>query len=41
MGVQLELSPYNAAMTGDGELWVGEDGLPLRQILRWRFPAVL
>lgn len=38
-GVQLELSPYNAAMTGDGELWVGADGLPLRQILRLRFPA--
>ncbi|MBI1296143.1 hypothetical protein GC175_14410 [bacterium] len=36
--VQLEVSPYNAQMTGDGELWVGEDGLPLRQILNLRFP---
>ncbi len=36
--VQLEVSPYNAQMTGDGELWVGEDGLPLRQILNLHFP---
>jgi hypothetical protein len=36
--VQLEVSPYNAQMTGDGELWIGEDGFPLRQILNLRFP---
>ena len=37
--VQLEISSRNAEMTGDGELWVGEDGLPLRQILRLHFPV--
>ncbi len=36
--IQLEVSPVSAQMTGDGELWVGEDGLPLRQILRLHFP---
>jgi len=36
--VQLEVSAYNAQMTGDGELWIGADGLPLRQIIRLRFP---
>ncbi len=37
--MQLEVSAYNAQMTGDGELWVGTDGLPLRQILHLRFPV--
>ncbi len=37
-GMMLNPSPYYAAMTGTGELWVGEDGLPLRQILRLQFP---
>ncbi|MCP4164656.1 MAG: LamG domain-containing protein [Chloroflexi bacterium] len=36
--MQLSPSPYYAGMTGNGELWVGEDGLPLRQILRLQFP---
>ncbi|MCO6453542.1 MAG: hypothetical protein J5I90_22360 [Caldilineales bacterium] len=36
--VQLSPSPYYAGMTGTGELWVGEGGLPLRQILRLQFP---
>lgn len=37
-GVTLEPSAYYQAMTGVGELWVGENGLPLRQILDLRFP---
>lgn len=37
--MQLEISAYHAQMSGDGELWVGADGLPLRQIIRLRFPA--
>ena len=37
-GVTLEPSPYYQAMTGAGELWIGENGLPLRQILDLRFP---
>lgn len=32
--MQLEVSADHAQMTGDGELWVGADGLPLRQITR-------
>lgn len=32
-GVKLDLPAQYAAMTGNGELWVGADGLPLRQIL--------
>jgi hypothetical protein len=37
-GVSLEQPQYYRDMTGDGELWVGEDGLPLRQILNLNFP---
>jgi hypothetical protein len=37
-GVQLATSDYYRNMTGDGELWVGEDGLPLRQVLNLNFP---
>ncbi len=36
--LHLSTSPYYKDMTGDGELWVGEDGLPLRQILNLNFP---
>ncbi len=36
--VQLEAPAYYRDMTGSGELWVGEDGLPLRQILDLNFP---
>ncbi len=39
LNMQLAVSDYQAQMTGDGELWIGEDGLPLRQILRLHFPA--
>ncbi|MCE7989828.1 MAG: hypothetical protein DYG89_52445, partial [Caldilinea sp. CFX5] len=35
---RLEVPRYYAEMTGDGELWVGADGLPLRQILHLQFP---
>ena len=38
-GLELSVSPYLQGMTGDGELWLSEDGLPLRQILRLRYPA--
>ena len=37
-GVSLDLPKQYVDMTGDGELWVGADGLPLRQILRLHFP---
>lgn len=37
-GVSLQSPTYYRDMTGDGELWVSEDGLPLRQILRLNFP---
>ena len=37
-GVQLEAPAYYRDMTGSGELWVGTNGLPVRQILNMRFP---
>ena len=37
-GINLESSHYYRDMTGDGELWVRSDGLPLRQILNLQFP---
>ncbi|MCZ7570230.1 MAG: thrombospondin type 3 repeat-containing protein [Ardenticatenaceae bacterium] len=37
-GVTVELPRQYVAMTGEGELWVRADGLPLRQILHLRFP---
>ena len=37
-GVHFEVSSYYRNMTGDGELWVRKDGLPLRQVLNIRFP---
>lgn len=37
-GTQLEIPRYYQEMTGDGELWIGADGLPLRQILHLQFP---
>jgi len=36
--VNLAPSDYYASMQGSGELWVGEDGLPLRQVLHLYFP---
>ncbi|MFN2286250.1 MAG: hypothetical protein ACK2UQ_17675, partial [Anaerolineae bacterium] len=38
MGVNLDLPKQYVEMTGEGELWVGRDGLPLRQTLRLAFP---
>ncbi|MFN8440638.1 MAG: LamG-like jellyroll fold domain-containing protein [Caldilineaceae bacterium] len=37
-GVQLDAPAYYRNMTGSGELWVGENGLPVRQILTLNFP---
>jgi hypothetical protein len=37
-GMQLEPPQEFVQMSGAGELWVREDGLPLRQILDLRFP---
>ena len=37
-GLQLEVPSYFRDMVGSGELWVGADGLPLRQILELQFP---
>ncbi len=37
-GASLDLPKTYAKMTGEGELWVSADGLPLRQILRLQFP---
>ncbi len=37
-GVTLEAPSYYRDMTGDGELWVRDDGFPLRQILNLNFP---
>ncbi len=37
-GVSLDLPRQYAGMAGEGELWVGEDGLPLRQIIHLQFP---
>jgi hypothetical protein len=36
--MRLEGSPVLRDLRGQGELWVGADGLPLRQILRLQFP---
>ena len=38
IGVTLDLPKGYVDMTGDGELWVAENGLPLRQILHLHFP---
>ena len=37
-GMRLDVPSYYRAMTGTGELWVGSNGLPLRQILTLQFP---
>ncbi len=37
--VRVEVPAGYSAMTGLGELWVGEDGLPLRQTFTLEFPA--
>lgn len=35
---QLSVSDSYQAMSGEGELWIAEDGYPIRQILQLRFP---
>jgi hypothetical protein len=37
-GARLDLPALYRELRGEGELWVGPDGLPLRQILRLSFP---
>jgi hypothetical protein len=37
-GMQLDVPSYYRDMKGTGELWVGRDGLPLRQVLDLSFP---
>lgn len=37
-GADLNVPSYYNDMTGTGELWVGENGLPLRQTLQLTFP---
>ncbi len=39
-GVRLEPSPLLAAMSGQGELWVDEAGMPVRQIVDLDMPGV-
>lgn len=38
-GARLEPSPTYTKMTGSGEIWIGDDGLPYRQALAMQFPA--
>ena len=37
-GIKIETPTYYLNMTGSGELWVGQDGMPLRQLLDLSFP---
>ena len=37
-GVELDLAQQFALMTGAGEIWIGADGLPVRQELHVQFP---
>ncbi len=37
-GIQLDVPRLYTDMTGHGELWVSNDGLPLRQIIQLQFP---
>jgi hypothetical protein len=38
VGVELSLSEQLASLTGAGEIWIGADGLPVRQVLHVQFP---
>ncbi len=38
VGVSLDLPQTYVDMAGTGELWIGDDGLPLRQIMHLQFP---
>src|SRR5262245_12812790 len=37
-GATIDVPRYYRDMTGDGELWVAENGLPVRQVLNLAFP---
>ena len=37
-GMHLELSSEYRKMTGNGEVWIGADGLPLRMTMNMKFP---
>ena len=37
-GIQLDVPRIYADMIGSGELWINDDGLPLRQIIQLQFP---
>ena len=37
-GVTLEIPRYYQQMTGEGELWIDENGMPLRQVMTLQFP---
>ncbi len=37
-GSHLDVPVYYSKMTGEGELWIGSNGLPLRQVLHIQFP---
>ncbi|HFQ94402.1 MAG TPA: hypothetical protein ENK32_10360, partial [Anaerolineae bacterium] len=37
-GIQLDIPRLYAGMDARGELWIGDDGLPLRQIITLEFP---
>ena len=39
-GVHFDVPTYYREMTGEGELWIGANGLPLRQILTLQFPEL-
>ncbi len=39
-GVTLSPSPVLQSMSGKGELWVGDDGLPVRQVLAIELPEI-
>ncbi|MEM7030142.1 MAG: LamG-like jellyroll fold domain-containing protein, partial [Chloroflexota bacterium] len=38
MGVKLDTVRHYIDMTGEGEIWIDDNGLPLRQIVRLQFP---
>ncbi len=39
VGVEVDLSEQLASLSGTGEIWIGVDGLPVRQVLHLQFPA--
>jgi hypothetical protein len=37
-GLTVDLADHYVDMTGTGELWVNDEGLPIRQVLQMTFP---